>query len=172
MAAFLPNARCAQAIRCRETRPPGHVAHAQRVEPHQAGAYEIGRDGIVGQHDPPKMTRVFWSQRERRQRNCRCILNASGIFDQRGETVARHIERRRDVRPHVLVRSGGEDYPCQAVSRRALEDKSRNSRFPTADRQGARGLGSVHRGFHFRGSKRTSTSVSTLTGRPPRTVGL
>ena len=37
--------------------------------------------------------------------------------------------------------------------------------------QGARVLGPVYRGFHFRGSKRTSTSVLTLTGWPPLTGG-
>ena len=35
------------------------VVHAQRVETHQAGAYEIGGDGIVGQHDPPEIARRF-----------------------------------------------------------------------------------------------------------------
>src|SRR5208283_203742 len=40
-----------------------------------------------------------------------------------------------------------------------------------ADIPGARVLGPVHRGFHFRGSKRTSTSVLTLTGWPPWTGG-
>jgi hypothetical protein len=34
-----------------------------------------------------------------------------------------------------------------------------------------RQLGPVRRGFHFRGSKRTSTSVLTLTGWPPWTGG-
>src|SRR5437016_6340919 len=33
------------------------VRHAQRVKTHQAGAYEIGGDGIVGQHDPPEIPR-------------------------------------------------------------------------------------------------------------------
>jgi hypothetical protein len=37
--------------------------------------------------------------------------------------------------------------------------------------QGARVLGPVYRGFHFRCSKRTSTSVLTLTGWPPLTGG-
>src|ERR1019366_9471378 len=37
--------------------------------------------------------------------------------------------------------------------------------------QGARVLGPVYRGFHFRGSKRTSTSVLTLTGWRPLTGG-
>ena len=37
--------------------------------------------------------------------------------------------------------------------------------------QGARVLGPVHRGFYFRGSKRTSTSVLTLTGWRPWTGG-
>jgi hypothetical protein len=32
-------------------------------------------------------------------------------------------------------------------------------------------LGPVHRGFYFRGSKRTSTSVLTLTGWRPWTGG-
>ena len=33
------------------------IVHTPRVETHQAGAYEIGGDGIVGQHDPPKIAR-------------------------------------------------------------------------------------------------------------------
>jgi len=33
------------------------VVHAQRVETHQAGAHEIGGDGIVSQHDPPEIAR-------------------------------------------------------------------------------------------------------------------
>jgi hypothetical protein len=33
------------------------VVHAQWVETHQAGAHEIGGDGIVGQHDPPEIAR-------------------------------------------------------------------------------------------------------------------
>jgi len=33
------------------------VIDAQRVETHQAAAYEIGGDGIVGQHDSSEITR-------------------------------------------------------------------------------------------------------------------
>ena len=33
------------------------IVHAQRVETHQAGAYEIGSDRIIGQHDPPEIAR-------------------------------------------------------------------------------------------------------------------
>jgi hypothetical protein len=51
-----------------------------------------------------------------------------------------------------------------------LEDKSKDQRFSIADIGTRRS--EPHRGFYFRGSKRTSTSVFTLTGWPPLTVGL
>ena len=35
----------------------GQVLHAQRVQTHQAAAYEIGGNRIIGQHDSPEMTR-------------------------------------------------------------------------------------------------------------------
>ena len=51
---------CTMRIRCsvpEELRRLSQIVHAQRVETHQTGTYEIGGDGIVSQHDPSEITR-------------------------------------------------------------------------------------------------------------------
>src|ERR1035437_7187910 len=85
--------------------------------------------------------------------------------DQRLRAYAQRIAH---AHHHVSALSAKRSRPGDSAR---LEDKWKNWGFSDAEIKGARVLGPVYRGFHFRGSKRTSTSVLTLTGRPPLTGG-
>lgn len=72
---------------------------------------------------------------------------------------------------HRSLRCKALEAALQAVSQVRPEDKTEELAVLTRRYSGVRVLGPVRRGCYLRGSKRTSTSVPTVTGWPPWTGG-